>query len=52
MEMLEGLSVAAESGYTGEMKLSEPSELKTKVQTRSYEEWMKGGDWKAILESH
>jgi hypothetical protein len=52
MEMLEGLSVAAESGYTGEMKLSEPSELKTKVQTRSYEEWMKGRDWKAILESH
>jgi hypothetical protein len=51
MEVLEGLSLAAESGYSGTLKLTEPGELTTKVQTMSYEEWMKGRDWKAILES-
>ena len=50
MELLEAPAFIVESGYTGSMKVTEPGELTTKVQTKSYEEWMKGRDWKAILE--
>jgi hypothetical protein len=50
MELLEASSFIVEFGYTGSMKMTEPGELTTKVQTKSYEEWMKGRDWKAILE--
>ena len=50
MEVLEAPAFIVESGYSGSMKVTEPSELTTKVQTKSYEEWMKGRDWKAILE--
>jgi hypothetical protein len=50
MEVLQGLPAYVEFGYTGSMKVIEPGELTTKVRTKSYEEWMKGRDWKAILE--
>lgn len=50
MEILEAPAFIVESGYTGSMKVTEPSELSTKVETKSYEEWLKGRDWKVILE--
>ncbi|KAL5350727.1 hypothetical protein ACLOAV_004296 [Pseudogymnoascus australis] len=52
MEVLRILPALNEFGYLGSMKIMEPGELKTKVQTESYEEWIKGRDWKAILETN
>lgn len=52
MEVLRILPALNEFGYVGSMKIMEPGELTTKVQTKSYEEWMKERDWKAILETN
>jgi hypothetical protein len=49
MEVLEAPAFIVEFGYTGSMKLTEPSELITKVETKSFESWMNGRDWEAIL---
>lgn len=40
MEVLDGVGFIDEFGYSGEDKLVEPHELKTKVETKSYEQWM------------
>ncbi|KFY05461.1 hypothetical protein V492_08529 [Pseudogymnoascus sp. VKM F-4246] len=51
MEVLRIFPALNEFGFVGSMKVMEPGELTTKVQTKSYEEWMKERDWQAILES-
>ena len=50
MEVLEAPAFIVESGYTGSMKVTEPGELSIRVETKSYEEWMRERDWKAILQ--
>ncbi|OBT66989.1 hypothetical protein VE03_04181 [Pseudogymnoascus sp. 23342-1-I1] len=52
MEVLRILPALNEFGYVGSMKIVGPGGLTTKVQTESYEEWMKGRDLKAILETN
>jgi hypothetical protein len=52
MEALRILPGLNEFGYTGSMKMMEPGDLKTRVKTKSYEEWMKEKDWKAIVETN
>ncbi|KFY46546.1 hypothetical protein V495_02399 [Pseudogymnoascus sp. VKM F-4514 (FW-929)] len=52
MEVLRILPALNEFGYFGSMKIMEPGQLTKKVQTKSYEEWMKERDWKAILETN
>lgn len=49
MEILEVLPALGLFGYTGSMSLLEPSDLKNKVKSTSWEEWMMGRDWKEIL---
>ncbi|RDW70994.1 hypothetical protein BP6252_07557 [Coleophoma cylindrospora] len=51
MEVLEAVPALNEFGYTGSLKFTEPSDLKTKVKSTPYEEWMKGRDWNAILKA-
>jgi NmrA-like family len=50
MVLLEPLPALGEFGYTGSIKVIEPGELKNPVQTKSWEEWMMGRDWKTVLE--
>jgi hypothetical protein len=50
MEILEAPAYIEEFGYTGDMKVLEPKDLKRKVEMASYVEWMKGREWKTILE--
>ena len=46
MEILDALGFLTEFGYTaGIDNIIEPSQLKTKVQTKSFEEWLKDQDW-------
>ncbi|KFY18448.1 hypothetical protein V493_08612 [Pseudogymnoascus sp. VKM F-4281 (FW-2241)] len=52
MEVLRIIPALNEFGYVGSMKITKPGELTTKVQTKSYEEWMKGKDWKDILNTN
>lgn len=51
MELISSLPALEEYGYTGSMKVIQPSDLKTAVRTKSWEEWMMGRDRKAILQA-
>jgi len=49
-EMLDSLDYIAEFGYTGGVKgVIEPHQLKLPVQTKSFEDWLAGRDWKKVL---
>lgn len=46
MEILEGVGFVNEFGYVGgDTDVVEPNGLRTKVQTKSFEEWMAEKDW-------
>ncbi|KUJ06517.1 NAD(P)-binding protein [Mollisia scopiformis] len=47
-EMLNALEAMKEFGYMGELNFIEPSQLKSKVQTKSFEQWLKGRDWEEV----
>lgn len=49
MEILAAIPALKEFGYTGGIKMMEPGDLKYKVNSKSYEEWMMGRDWEDIL---
>lgn len=49
MEALPAAPAVKELGYTGEMKILEPGEKKSKAESKSYEEWMMRRDWGNIL---
>jgi len=52
MEMLAGPAFITEFGYMGGVEgFIEPGQLKTKVQTKSYGEWLAGRNWEEILGS-
>lgn len=44
-EVLDGLDAANEFGYTGANAVIEPHQLKSKVHTKSFEDWLKEKDW-------
>ena len=51
-EVLDAPGFISEYGYMGGVEnFIEPSQLKKKVQTKSYEDWLKGRDWKEVLEA-
>ena len=52
MEILDAPRFISEYGYMGGVEnFIEPPQLKTQVKTRSFEDWMKGRDWKEVLNS-
>lgn len=49
-ELLDGPDYATEFGYTaGIDNIIEPHQLKSKVQTKSFEDWLKERDWDKVL---
>ncbi|KAE8450585.1 hypothetical protein EG329_005929 [Mollisiaceae sp. DMI_Dod_QoI] len=51
-EVLEAPGFISDFGYMGGVHgFIEPSQLKKKVQTKSFEDWQKERDWKAVLEA-
>lgn len=51
IEVLDGVGFIEEFGYMGGEKVTEPDALSTKVNTKSFEEWMMERDWKEVLEA-
>lgn len=51
MELISSLPALEEYGYTGSMRVIQPGDLKTKVRTKSWEEWMMERERTAILEA-
>jgi hypothetical protein len=51
-EVLDAPGFISEYGYLGGVdNFIEPYQLKTKVQTKSFEEWLKERDWEEVFES-
>lgn len=49
MEILDGVGFIEEFGYSGEIRLVQPNELGTKVETKSFEQWMIERDWTPLV---
>lgn len=51
VEVLDGPAFISEFGYMGGVeRVIEPPQLKAKVRTRPFEEWLRSRDWKEVLE--
>jgi hypothetical protein len=51
IELLDGPAFVSEFGYMGGIEGAiEPAQLKAKVRTRSFEEWLRSRDWKEVLD--
>jgi hypothetical protein len=51
MEVLDGLGFIEDFDYVGDMEVVEPDGLRTKVKTKSFEEWMTERDWNEVLDA-
>ncbi len=49
IEVLDGVGYVEEFGYMAGLESIEPDQLTIKVETKSFEEWLKGRNWEEIL---
>lgn len=49
-EVVEGVGALEEFGYMGKMEYIEPNQLKKKVETKSFEDWLRERDWEKVLD--